>query len=208
MKKTVLLIILPLLLFIGCEKPQREVVVAKGDDGTTKKVSPDYGQIDIDSVIVDTRNYDDEDTTIGKQSSDGSTWELQTQTIDSLDGGGDVTSDSIITWPEPGLNEGDHKIFKPLYKEKFELHQNFPNPFNPGTTLRYNLPSDALVTFSIYNMLGQEIKQLVNKPQKAGINSIPWDATDRFGKPVNAGLYFYNVQARDFKQTKKMVLLK
>ncbi|MCS5650490.1 MAG: T9SS type A sorting domain-containing protein, partial [Dehalococcoidia bacterium] len=90
----------------------------------------------------------------------------------------------------------------------FTLHQNFPNPFNPITTLRYDLPSDALVTLSIYDMLGREITQLVNTTQDAGFKSVQWDATDSMGRPVSAGVYLYQIQAGEFVQTKKMVLLK
>ena len=90
----------------------------------------------------------------------------------------------------------------------FALHQNFPNPFNPITTLRYDLPSDALVTLSIYDMLGREITQLVNTTQKAGFKSVQWDAKDNMGRPVSAGVYIYQIQAGEFIQTKKMVLLK
>ncbi len=90
----------------------------------------------------------------------------------------------------------------------FILHQNFPNPFNPITTLRYDLPSDAFVTISIYDMLGREVTQLVNTSQQAGFKSIKWDATDSFGKSVSAGVYVYQIEAGDFVQTKKMVLLK
>ena len=90
----------------------------------------------------------------------------------------------------------------------FVLHQNFPNPFNPITTLRYDLPSDALVTLSIYDMLGREITQLVNTTQEAGFKSVQWDAKDSMGRPVSAGVYLYQIQAGDFVQTKKMVLLK
>ena len=90
----------------------------------------------------------------------------------------------------------------------FTLHQNYPNPFNPITTLRYDLPKDALVTLSIYDMLGREITQLVNTIQQAGFKSVQWDATDSMGKPVSAGVYLYQIQAGEFVQTRKMVLLK
>jgi len=92
--------------------------------------------------------------------------------------------------------------------ETFTLHQNFPNPFNPITTLRYDLPSDALVTLTVFDMLGKEITQLVNTIQQAGFKSVQWDATDSLGRPVSAGVYLYQIQAGDFIQTKKMVLLK
>ena len=70
----------------------------------------------------------------------------------------------------------------------FALHQNFPNPFNPITTLRYDLPSDALVTLSIYDMLGKEVTQLVNTSQQAGFKSVQWNATDSNGRAVSAGV--------------------
>jgi hypothetical protein len=100
--------------------------------------------------------------------------------------------------------------------EIFTLHQNFPNPFNPITTLRYDLPSDAFVTLSIHDMLGREVTQLVNTTQEAGFKSVQWDAKDSMGRPVSAGVYLYQIQAGDpslnsgygFVQTKKMVLLK
>ena len=90
----------------------------------------------------------------------------------------------------------------------YSLHQNFPNPFNPITTLRYDLPSDVFVTLTIFDMLGREVAQLINTAQKAGFKSIKWDATDSMGRPVSAGVYLYQIQAGEFVQTKKMVLLK
>ena len=90
----------------------------------------------------------------------------------------------------------------------FTVHQSFPNPFNPITTLRYDLPSDALVTLSIYDMLGRTVVQLVNTTQKAGFKSVQWDATDSMGRSVSAGVYLYQIQTGEFVQTKKMVLLK
>jgi len=97
---------------------------------------------------------------------------------------------------------------KAIVPATFTLHQNFPNPFNPITTLRYDLPSNALVTLNIYDMLGREVAQLVNITQQAGFKSVQWDGSDSMGKPVSAGVYLYKIQAGDFVQTKKMVLLK
>ncbi|MBQ84748.1 MAG: Coagulation factor protein, partial [Candidatus Marinimicrobia bacterium] len=87
-------------------------------------------------------------------------------------------------------------------------HQNYPNPFNPITTLRYDLPENSLVNIIIYDMLGREVKTLVNTTQDAGFKSVVWNATNDHGKPVSAGVYLYQIQAGDFVQTKKMVLLK
>jgi len=92
--------------------------------------------------------------------------------------------------------------------DKFALHQNYPNPFNPVTTLRYDLPEDALVNITIYDMMGRQVKTLINDQQTAGYRSLQWYATNDAGSPVSAGIYLYMIQAGDFRQTKKMVLLK
>jgi hypothetical protein len=90
----------------------------------------------------------------------------------------------------------------------FSLHQNVPNPFNPITTLYYKLPKNIFVNISIYNILGKQIKVLVNTTKETGLRSIQWDATDSMGRPVSAGVYLYRIQAGEFVRTKKMVLLK
>jgi len=90
----------------------------------------------------------------------------------------------------------------------FVVHQNYPNPFNPVTTLRYDLPEDALVNITIYDMMGRVVKTMVNTQQNAGFKSVRWNATNDKGSPVSAGLYLYTIEAGDFRQTKKMVLLK
>ena len=92
--------------------------------------------------------------------------------------------------------------------KEYILNQNYPNPFNPVTTLRYDLPEQSDVTITIYNMLGRKVKTLVNPTQDAGFKSMIWDATNDYGKPVSAGVYLYQIQAGEFVQTKKMVLLK
>jgi hypothetical protein len=91
---------------------------------------------------------------------------------------------------------------------KFRLQNNFPNPFNPLTTIRYDLPEYGFVNVTIYNVMGELVKDLVNSQQNAGYQSIQWDATNNKGQPVSAGLYLYTIQAGEFRQNKKMVLLK
>ena len=92
--------------------------------------------------------------------------------------------------------------------ETIALHQNYPNPFNPITSLRYDLPEQAQVTLTVYDMLGRVVTQLVNTVQDAGYRSVQWNATDMHGKPVSAGVYLYQIQTGEFIQTRKMVLLK
>ena len=94
------------------------------------------------------------------------------------------------------------------FPQGFALEQNFPNPFNPVTTLRYDLPENSYVNVTVYDMLGRQVRTLVNTTQDAGFRSVIWNATNDYGKPVSAGIYLYQIQAGEFVQTKKMVLLK
>ena len=91
---------------------------------------------------------------------------------------------------------------------KYAFHQNYPNPFNPVTTLRYDIPENSHVNITIYDMLGRQVKTLINQTQDAGYRSVIWDATNDYGKLVSAGIYLYQIQAGEYMQTKKMVLLK
>ncbi len=95
-----------------------------------------------------------------------------------------------------------------ILPKEFALHQNYPNPFNPITSLRYDLPNDGLVNITVHDMMGRVVKTFVNGSQTAGFKSIQWNATNDRNEPVSAGLYLYTIQAGEFRQTKKMVLLK
>ena len=95
-----------------------------------------------------------------------------------------------------------------LLPAEFALHQNYPNPFNPQTKIRYDLPENSMVNITVYDMLGREVKTLVNQAQNAGFKSIIWDATNDYGKAISAGIYLYQIQAGDYIHTQKMVLLK
>lgn len=95
-----------------------------------------------------------------------------------------------------------------LLPAEFALHQNYPNPFNPQTRIRYDLPENSMVNITVYDMLGREVKTLVNQVQNAGFKSIIWDATNDYGKAISAGIYLYQIQAGDYIHTQKMVLLK
>ena len=90
----------------------------------------------------------------------------------------------------------------------YALHQNSHNPFNPTTTLRYDIPENSLVTITIYDMLGRKVGTILNLQQDPGYKSLIWNATNDYGKPVSAGIYLYQIQAGEYISTKKMVLLK
>ena len=95
-----------------------------------------------------------------------------------------------------------------LTPSNYLLSQNFPNPFNPITTIRYELPEDSFVDVTVYDMLGNVVKNLVNTNQSSGYKSVQWDATNNQGEPVSAGVYLYRIQAGNFIDTKKMIFLK
>jgi hypothetical protein len=96
----------------------------------------------------------------------------------------------------------------PTLAVSFKVYDNFPNPFNPTTTLQYDLPEDATVKIMIYDLMGREVKTLVNNQQTAGFKSIIWNASNNLGQPVSAGMYLYRISAGEFHSVKKMVLLK
>ena len=87
--------------------------------------------------------------------------------------------------------------------EEFALHNNYPNPFNPITTIRYDLPQESDVTLTIYDITGRMVQTLVNESQQAGMKQIIWNVAD-----VSSGVYIYRIQAGGFTQTRKMILLK
>jgi hypothetical protein len=130
-----------------------------------------------------------------------------------LDGDGDVDVlsasqlDDKIAWYEnmgTSVNVSDND----LIPEAFALYANYPNPFNPTTTISYDLPEQARATLGIYDILGKQIKTLVNQSQDAGNRIAVWDGTDDLGKQVSAGVYLYRIEAGEFTQTRKMLLLK
>ena len=90
----------------------------------------------------------------------------------------------------------------------FILYQNYPNPFNPVTSINFTLPKKGLVNITIYNIAGRIVKTLVNSLQTAGYKSMQWNATNDKNEPVSAGLYLYMIQVGQYRQTKKMILLK
>ena len=90
----------------------------------------------------------------------------------------------------------------------FILHQNYPNPFNPTTTIRYDLPKNNFVNITICDLLGREVRRLVSGERVSGTHEIIWDGTNDNNSPAAAGVYLISIQVGEFRQTKKMVLLK
>ena len=100
------------------------------------------------------------------------------------------------------------EIADDLLPKTFALSQNYPNPFNPNTKIEYALPVNCHVKLTIYNILGQKVRTLIDKDQAVGCHSVFWDSKNSGGKEVASGIYLYRLQTNDFVDTKKMILLK
>ena len=95
--------------------------------------------------------------------------------------------------------------------QTFELYPNYPNPFNPETTIKYALPTDQSVyqvKVKIYDALGRLISTLSNEPQNPGLHSVKWNGKNSSGQSMPSGIYFCEVKAGQFKATKKMLLVR
>ena len=88
------------------------------------------------------------------------------------------------------------------------LGHNFPNPFNPSTEIRFDIPTARNVKLRVYNQLGQTVRTLADHRMKAGTYALEWDGQDQMGRSVASGVYFYNLEAGDFNQIRKMTLVK
>jgi len=95
-----------------------------------------------------------------------------------------------------------------IVPESYALQQNFPNPFNPSTVIKFELPVAGHATLTVYNVLGQEVRTLADDFYVTGSHEVEWDGRDNSGRQVSSGVYLYRLQAGDFNQTRKMVLLK
>ncbi len=112
---------------------------------------------------------------------------------------GKVLYNPFLTAPYEGIGEGTNDLI-PI---GFFLSQNYPNPFNPVTEIRYTLPRDCQVRLEVYSILGQRVAMLVEGKQTAGYKSVRWDASG-----MASGIYFYRLQAGEFVETRKMVVIK
>ena len=122
--------------------------------------------------------------------------------ITAVDLNGNESDPSIIVTVTLAIDNG---LAVPM---EFALQQNYPNPFNPSTQIQYALPTDANVSITIYDLMGRQIRTLINEQVSAGYHSTLWNATNDMGSPVSAGVYIYTITANEFRDVKKMILLK
>ena len=104
--------------------------------------------------------------------------------------------------------KGDGSVALELIPMKYALYQNFPNPFNPVTEIQFDIPDISTVELVVYNLMGQEVRRLVNGEIQAGYHRIVWDGLNNRGESVSTGVYIYSLISPSFHSTKKMVLLK
>lgn len=163
-----------------------------------------------------------------EQNSTGSSdFTLITENFDSISVGekskpifvdinGDGLDDLLVGDSDGGIHyfQRDKEMFveenvvtgiRPHY---FRLLQNYPNPFNPATAIQYDLPKSTKVNISIYNMLGQTVKVLVNNFRQAGSYNVRWDGKDEIGRSLTSGIYICRMQAGDFIQSIKLMLIR
>jgi len=114
----------------------------------------------------------------------------------------DDSGDFIITDTQSSIEINDHN------PTVFKLHPNYPNPFNPTTTISYDLSRSSNVELKIYDQLGRLVKTLVNDRQNANHYKVSWDGRDEAGNQVVSGIYVYRLKIDSFSQARKMILLK
>jgi hypothetical protein len=119
-------------------------------------------------------------------------------------------NNAVIGVDNAFLEAGPNGIFEEegAVPEQYFLAQNYPNPFNPTTRVAFGLQQGSHTTITVYNLLGQEVTELLDGYRAAGAHVVTWDGTDFQGRTVPSGIYFYRLQADEFTQTRKMVLMK
>ena len=156
------------------------------------------GQVDIGAVKIDGRGA----------SGGGKLVELEFRTSGTPQSSDFQVSESVLVGLDGAVDMLHHAEIGDLepLPDRFGLEQNMPNPFNPSTAIGYQLPEAGMVRLAIYNLIGQEVRVLVNERRNAGSFTATWDGTDAVGRRVASGIYLYRIQAGSFSATKRMLL--
>lgn len=156
--------------------------------------------------LIDYVIYDDEEPWPPEPGGSGSTLELRNPNLNNAIAANWAASTPYGTPGNSNENLGTENT--PEFPEKLTLYQNFPNPFNPTTTIKFFLPSDGKTELKIYNIRGQLIKTITAEFREKGLHSKIWDGRDESGKIVASGIYFYQLESDSGKVSKKMLLMK
>jgi len=166
--------------------------------------------MDSTDALVDYVEYDDSNPWPLNADGNGSSLELTNYELDNTI----ATSwaASVILNGTPGVTNSTYSVLKSesnaLVPNVYALHQNYPNPFNPTTTIKYDIPKDTHILINIFDLKGRLVKTLIDEYQISGFKTIKWDATNKTGQQIAAGMYIYRIKAGNYSETKKMVLLK
>ena len=162
---------------------------------------------DSNGVLMDMVEYDDSAPWPEEADGEGATLELLSPSYDNSLAASWSASEG---YGSPGrINTRFVSLVNEFMPPKeFQVFDNYPNPFNPSTTISYNLPVNDVVNVAIYDLAGRKVKTFVNGKQNAGFKSFRWNAKNDNDKTVSAGVYLYTIQIGNLRQTRKMVLLK
>lgn len=120
-----------------------------------------------------------------------------------------IYTDVRLETPEQGLVTGIAENLPTVaLPESFALHSNYPNPFNPETTIEFDVAKAAIVKLAIYNILGQEVRVLNNEQLAPGKYRVIWDGTDSYNRPAASGVYFLRMSTENFSQHRRMLLVR
>jgi hypothetical protein len=159
------------------------------------------------NALVDTVSYNDADPWPQEPDGNGPTIELIHPFQDNAMAENWAASEGYGT---PGSMNSVYLVheYEPNLPTQFHVFNNYPNPFNPSTTITYELARDQKINISIFDLLGRQVKTLVNEEQTAGLKRVSWNATNDLGKPVAGGVYLCSIMAGESRKSIKMVLLK
>ena len=171
-----------------------------------------WSSLDTSEAILNPNPYTFSNDTLSIDLFFGNTW----QYLVTFECDGNIVSfgDTTFFWRKVGLDTSECEeqqlavYSETTPPETFRLHQNYPNPFNPVTNISYDLLEKSFVNIAIYDLLGNLVFNLVNSNQSSGYKTLQWKATNNQGQPVSAGVYLYSIYTGEFRETKKMVLLK
>jgi len=165
-----------------------------------------------DSALSES-NIDEDNLMIAYYNPADSKWHSLITTIDKFKNIAAAEIDHFSIWT---LTDKDEPMITGINEEKsrknietYILFQNYPNPFNPETAIKYQLPRTSKVNLTIYNILGQKIKTLVDEEKQAGFYSVIWDGTNNIGIKVSSGIYIYRMVTNNgFIEARKLVFFK
>jgi hypothetical protein len=174
-------------------------------DPTKERLEPSAGP--IGELVFEVTDPTMTEFTIGTYETDQPRHRLMWvySTVDDL---GNRTSEAVFPKFEATTVQVEAAGASSAIPNQYSLNQNYPNPFNPSTEISFALPQASDVDLSIYNVLGQHVRNLVSGYMEPGKHSVTWDGRDNKGNVAASGIYFYRIKAEDFSDIKKMTLLK